>query len=225
VRQKSVIDIIKLTVVLTITGIAAALLIAFTNSKTEAKIRDQQIQAQTSALKEIMPAGVSITELKGTAAKGSPSHYWIGVNGNDTSYAFKLGSFGYSSTIAYLICVGSDGTVRGMDILEQNETPGLGTRIQEVISNKYLWNGLFAKKVTATPWFTDQFKGITILKTISIEKSLGEWHKLDNDNRTKLTQSNAITAITGATISTRAIVNGIESQAKMYLNAIKGNEL
>lgn len=217
-------DIIKLTVVLTLTGVVAALLIAFTNSKTEAKIRDQAIQAQTSALENIMAPGATITEVKGTTENGLPPQYWTGVNGSDTSYAFKAGSFGYSSTIVYLVCVSSDGTIQGVSILEQNETPGLGTRVQEVISNKYLWNGLFSKKEESSPWFTEQLKGVNIFKPVTIEKS-GEWHKMDKESREKLLQNNAVTAITGATISTRAVVSGIESHAKKYLNAIKGNGL
>ncbi|MBN1603114.1 MAG: FMN-binding protein [Chitinispirillaceae bacterium] len=218
-------DIIKLTVVLTLTGVVAALLIAFTNSKTEAKIRDQAIQAQTSALESIMTPGATITEVVGTTENGLPPQYWTGVNGSDTSYAFKTGSFGYSSTIVYLVCVSSDGTIQGMSILEQNETPGLGTRVQEIISNKYLWNGLFSKKEESSPWFTEQFKGVNIFKPVTIEKSSGEWHKMDKESREKLLQNNGVTAITGATISTRAVVSGIESQAKKYLNAIKGNGL
>ncbi len=218
------IDIIKLTVVLTITGIAAALLIAFTNSKTEAKIQAQQLQAQTVALQAIMPQGVTVSELKGEK-NGQPSKYWMGLKDADTSYAFKLSSTGYSSTISYLVCVNTFGILEGMSILEQNETPGLGTRIQESISNNYIWNGLFAKKEVVSPWFTEQFKGINVVNPIAIEKSFGEWHKLNDDNKAKLLQKNAVTAITGATISTRAVVHGIESQAKVYLNAIKGNTL
>jgi electron transport complex protein RnfG len=219
-----VIDIIKLTVVLTITGIAAALLIAFTNSKTEARIQKQQVQAQTVALQAIMPQGVAVSEFKGQKA-GEPSQYWMGVKDADTSYAFKLSSTGYSSTISYFVSVNSYGIIEGMSVLEQNETPGLGTRIQETISNDYIWDGLFKKKESASPWFTEQFKGINVLNPIAIDKSYGEWHKLRDDDRAKLLQKNAITALTGATISTRAVVHGIESQAKAYLNAIKGNTL
>lgn len=218
------IDIIKLTVVLTLTGIAAALLISFTNSKTAAKIQAQQVQAQTAALQAIMPQGVVVTELKGAKA-GEPSQYWMGVKDADTSYAFKLNSTGYSSTISYFVSVNAYGILEGMSVLEQNETPGLGTRMQEAISNNYIWNGLFKKKENVAPWFTEQFKGINILNPVSIEKSFGEWHKLRDDDRAKLLQKNAVTAITGATISTRAVVYGIESQAKAYLNAIKGNTL
>ncbi|HEX2956273.1 MAG TPA: FMN-binding protein [Chitinispirillaceae bacterium] len=192
--------------------------------KTETKIQEQLIITQTAALKAIMPQGVIINELKGDKS-GQPSQYWMGVKDADTSYAFKLNSTGYSSTISYFVSVNAYGIIEGMSILEQNETPGLGTRVQETISNKYIWNGLFRKKEIVSPWFTEQFKGINVLNPIAIEKSFGEWHKLRDDDRAMLLQKNTVTAITGATISTHAVVHGIESQAKAYFKAIKGNTL
>lgn len=218
------IDIIKLTAVLTITGIVAVLLIVFTHSKTEAKITRQQFQTQTSAFQAILPQGVTVSELKGEKT-GQPSQYWMAVKNTDTSYVFKLSSSGYSSNISYFVCVNTFGIIEGMTILDQNETPGLGTRIKEIISNKYIWNGFFSKQDATSPWFTEQFNGINILNSITIEKSLGEWHTLKDGDRAKLLEQNAVTAITGATISTSAVVHGIESQAADYLNAIKGNVL
>jgi electron transport complex protein RnfG len=219
-----VIDFIKLTVVLTITGIAAAFLIAFTHSKTEAKIIQQQIQTKTSAFQAILPQGATVYELNGEKT-GQPSQYWMSVKNTDTSYVFKLSSPGYSSKISYFICVNTFGIIEGMTILEQNETPGLGTRIQETISNKYIWSGFSQKKDKKSSWFTEQFKGINIFNSIPIEKNLGEWHKLNDGDKAKLLEKNAVTAITGATISTSAVAHGIESQAKAYLQAIKGNSL
>jgi electron transport complex protein RnfG len=219
-----VIDIIKMTVVLTITGIAAAFLIAFTHSKTEAKIIQQQIQTKTSTFQAILPQGATLSELKGEKA-GQPSQYWMSVKNTDTSYVFKLSSSGYLGNISYFACLNTFGIIEGITILEQNETPGLGSRIQEVISNNYIWNGFSHKKDKMSPWFTEQFKGISILNSIAIEKNLGEWHKLNDGDRAKLLEKNAVTAITGATISTSAVAHGIESQANAYLQAIKGNSL
>lgn len=111
----------------------------------------------------------------------------------------------------------------GMKILEQSETPGLGSRVQESISKKYIWNGFFGKKEEGLNWFTKQFEGIDIKKVITINKTAGEWHKLGGEQRNNLLTSNEITAITGSTISTRAVTRGLENQARSYLNAIQGN--
>lgn len=215
------IDIIKLGIVLTIISVVAALAIAFTNSKTKDRILFQQQLAEQTALQEIMPEGVSISEKKGTC-QTCPEKYWVGSNGDDTVFAFRISSRGYSSEIVYLVGMKTDGSIAGLTILEQGETPGLGSRVQEVISKNYFWNGLFGKKEAGPPWFTTQFEGININNEIKIDKSMGEWHTLGSDEQASLQAQNAITSITGSTISTKAVIRGLEQQARTYLKAIQG---
>lgn len=215
-------DIIKLTVVLTIVSLTAALAIAFTNSKTKDRILEQNQIAEKSALQQIMPQNSEITEMHCSTA-GCPSQYWIAKNENQTVYAFKISSRGYAGDILFLVSITEDGKLVGMNILEQSETPGLGARVSESISKKYVWNGLFGKKEEGLRWFTKQFEGIDINKAITIDKTAGEWHKLDDNKRSELLSQNSITAITGSTISTRAITNGLEKQARGYLNALQGS--
>lgn len=214
------IDIIKLSFMLTLVSVAAAMLIAFTNAKTEDRIYEQQQLAQQNALRQVIPSSMKIIEQKGKNSS-CPQKYWIGVKGTDTVFVFKVTSKGYSSNITYFVGTDDSGSIEGMAILEQSETPGLGSRTQEVISDKYFWNGLFSKKESGTPWFTRQFKGLNLKKEIKIEKSVGEWHKLSSEEKEKLVSDNTITAITGSTISTQAVVNGVQNQARAYLKAIQ----
>lgn len=215
-------DIIKLTVVLTIVSVTAALAIAFTNSKTKDRILAQNQVTEKNALQQIMPPNSEITEMH-SSSEGCPSQYWSAKKDGQVVYAFKIASRGYAGDIQYLVSVTSDGKIMGMNILEQSETPGLGARVSESISKKYIWNGLFGKKEQGLSWFTKQFEGIDITKSIIIEKTAGEWHKLDNQKREELLSNNSITAITGSTISTRAITAGLEKQARAYLNALQGS--
>jgi electron transport complex protein RnfG len=168
-----------------------------------------------------MPAEASIEERKGEAI-GTPDQYWVTIDSPDSIFAFKVTSRGYADNIKYLVSVNTAGMIIGMTVLEQAETPGLGSRVQEVISNKYIWNGLFSKKEAGLSWFTEQYRGINILRPIGINKSVGEWHKLNDSDRQKLISENSITAITGSTISTRAVTQGLESKARDYLNALRG---
>lgn len=214
-------DIIKLTSVLTVITLAAAAAIAVTNSKTKDRIAEQQENAQKIALQQIMPPNVTIEQRQG-GADGTPDQYWISQNGSDSLYAFKISSRGYAADIKYLVSLDSKGTIYGMTVLEQSETPGLGSRVQEVLSKNYIWNGLFGKGEAGLSWFTEQYKGINIFKQIGINKSVGEWHKLADSDRQKLISENSITAITGSTISTRAVTRGLESKARDYLNALRG---
>jgi electron transport complex protein RnfG len=214
---------LRLSIVLTVISCAAALLIAVTNMKTQERIASQQSAAQQEALECIMPRGVTITEKKMIPPSESESvSYWVGIGDTDTVYAFKVGSRGYSSVINYLVCTTPDGIITGMTVLDQSETPGLGSRVQETISKKYIWNGFGGPKEKTAPWFSEQFRGISIDRPIAIEKNMGEWHQLGGEQRKTLIEKNGITAITGSTISTRAVTTGLGSKARMYLKAIRG---
>ena len=214
---------IKMIVVLTVISCVAALLLAVTNVKTKDLIADQQQAAQQEALKRIMPEGVTIVENTVPLPPANESLiYWTGTSESDTVYAFKISSRGYSSVINYMVSITAKGIISGMAVLEQNETPGLGSRIQEVLSNRYIWNGLFGPEEKSAPWFSEQFKGISINRQISIERSMGEWHGLDEKGRKSLKEENGITAITGSTISTRAVTNALTTKAQAYLKAIRG---
>lgn len=94
-------------------------------------------------------------------------------------YALRVGSYGYSSEVASIIGIDSSGTIMGVKILSQAETPGLGTKIEEI---------RFGEQ---DPWFLRQFIGQSAA-TVALDKEGGE-----------------IVAITGATISSRAVTRAI----------------
>ncbi|MBM3709310.1 MAG: FMN-binding protein [Actinobacteria bacterium] len=77
--------------------------------------------------------------------------------------------------------------IKGISILSNTETPGLGTRITEIS-------------------FTDQFKGLG-LEDISLSKDGGK-----------------IDAITGATISSRAVTNAVRDEIEKKIETIKKNK-
>lgn len=219
-------DIIKLTVTLVIISIAAGLAIAFTNGKTEEKIIQQKMQAEQLALKSVFPNGSEISAIENdTLIK---EKYWTSSkSGNINGYAFKGSGRGFSSDIEFIAGVDPEGKILGLVILSQAETPGLGTRIEEVVSKKFIWTA-FSKsenEVKALPWFTEQFRGITVRQDIGIDKT-GEWHlKSDNEKSDLLTKNN-VSALTGATISTKAVILAVkkvcgENLGKIYKNAEK----
>ncbi len=214
-------DILKLTIALLMVSAVAGLAIAIANKQTADKIEYQKIQAEQQALNIVFPEGTIIKKQDATASLPDP--YWTGEkDGEIIGYAFKGSSKGYSSDIEFIVGVNPGGTIFGLTVLSQEETPGLGTRVEEVVSKKYIWNGLFIKKEQDNPWFTKQFKGIDVTKDIGISKS-SEWHTMSEENRKKLLSSNEVSAITGATISTQAVCKGIKQYAYKYLSALKKN--
>jgi len=111
-------------------------------------------------------------------------------NNNNVGYVIKALGNGYSSTIQTIVGLDNDFKIIGMKIISQQETPGLGTRVTEI------------KKDDKKPWFQKQF----------LNKTLG---------RLNLTKENGdIVAITGATISSKAVVNSVRIKIKNLIDTV-----
>ena len=205
-------DLIKLIVVLFVISTFAGLAIAFTSARTTPAIAAQLAAAKQEALKTVLPGCDRIEQRDGTAPL--PETYWEGVRGETVvAWAFETAARGYSSDVKLMVSIDTAGTIMGLTVIEQGETPGLGSRTQESISDKYVWNGLFAAERKRPPWFSSQFAGLSTARPIVIDRSGGEWHRMDETRKRALTGANAVTAITGATISTRAVVACVEKKA------------
>ncbi len=105
-------------------------------------------------------------------------------------YCFPISGSGLWGTIQALLAVTPNfSEIINIDILDQNETPGLGGRITE-------------------GWFRDQFQG----KALLIDDVPQLFSMIPENEKTK---SNEICQITGATASSKAVVDMI------YKNIVK----
>lgn len=216
-------EIIKLSVALTVVCMLSGIVIVFTHSSTAKQIEAQKLREQRSALEQLFPAGTRIVDTTGTAPL--PSQYWIGRKETKTTgYAFAVENRGYSGIIRYIVGIDTLGRITGMKILSQTETPGLGTRMEEPVSGKSLWNA-FGSGVhnDSHQWFTEQFKGISVKSPLSVSKSM-EWPSLPDKIKTEFTASNTVSAITGATVTTKAIVAGLEKTLPAFYAALRGTQ-
>ena len=174
-------DILRLGIILAVFALVAGVALAFVNIKTMPRIIENKLRAEKEARAEVLPGMAGGYEERG---KGSGFTYWIGFPDTAKSetggYVFTTDGRGYSSTILTMVGVDVDGAITGVKILEQQETPGLGAKIEEVRHGE------------KDPWFTRQFKGKTVSDTITVTKDGGD-----------------IDAITGATISSRTVTNAI----------------
>ena len=187
-------------------NLIAASILAATYGFTKTRIQKQQDAIKEEALKQVMPEAVGdrIEPVK----KDGVVKYWKVFKGQGASvagYIFVSKKYGYSSVIETIVGMKKDGTITGVRVLSQNETPGLGAKIVEIISNKTLASSLkeaFSKekhaKAVIAPYFTEQFRDKDMM---GIELS-----------------KNNIHAITGATISSRAVLNSIKSMGIELLN-------
>lgn len=161
-RSGSIYPIVFLTLVVLLSVVALTLVNAATHEKILAA---QQVEIQ-EMLSMLFP------NLETFRFDDGSGHYTI-LDGNAViGRAMMLQAVGYGGTITILAGMEPDGNLRGIRIISQQETPGLGARIVE-------------------SEFLDQFVGLSV-SDLDLSRNGG-----------------AIDAITGATISSRAVVQGI----------------
>ena len=120
--------------------------------------------------------------------KEDQTYYYLGLGSKNAieGYILPAAGKGYSSIIDMLIAINKQKKILGLKIISQQETPGLGTRIVEI------------KEGEDQPWFQMQFIGKTLAEA-RLKKNGGQ-----------------IDAITGATISSKAVVDGIQNKLSSF---------
>lgn len=176
-------DIIKLGLILLLVTALAGAALSLVNSITKPRIEEQKRLATALALSAALPeAANGVIELDTTS---NVIHFYRGYRDSSrqhlVGYAFLAMENGYSSQIETMVGVDTSGKIIGMKILHQLETPGLGTKIEEIRHGETM------------PYFQRQFLDL-YADQLAVDKDGG-----------------TITSITGATISSRAVTNSIKN--------------
>lgn len=171
----------KMIIVLTIiTGLSGAILSSW-DGITKPLIEYHKLQALKAAISEVLPQYDEYDE----KIVGERTLY-VGKRTDQAEpigIAFEVEGSGFQGNISIMLGVDPTfSTITGLKVLDQVETPGLGTKIVEDPSNK------------ENPfWFPAQFSGLQIFPQIDVVKNA------------KPSTPNEIQAISGATISSVAI--------------------
>ncbi len=169
-------DVIKMISALAVVGVFSAITLVFVYEYSMPKIEENIRRATDEGIKSIFPEADTVEEMK---HKGV-----FEVRGQDKNlmgYAFIAEGNGYQGPIQVIAGVDPGlRTMTGLQILESQETPGLGAEIA----------GDFRK----------QFSGLSVVDEIECIK-----------NR-EPDKPGEIEAITGATISSQAVVNMLNNR-------------
>lgn len=186
-------ELLKFALILGCIAAVSATALAYVYAITQPKILLQQEKELNEALQVVIPeteSGVILSEQDSTGKEA----YYAAYQNADTSgligYAVLAESKGYSSTIRTLVGVDTSYDIFRIKVLSEQETPGLGTRCEEVKSGE------------TTPWWQNQFAG-----------QPGADVALAVDG-------GSIQAITGATITSRAVTNGIASSVSQLKESL-----
>jgi electron transport complex protein RnfG len=174
-------------------------LVALTFEATEERIAENERQALLRKLHALIPPQQFDNELL-EATRTLPASEGLGTQDPTTAYVARRGAEpvavvlnpvapdGYNGPIELLVGIYADGRVAGVRVTRHRETPGLGDAIDE----------------TRSDWIQG-FEG----------KSLG----LPGRERWTVTKDDgAFDALTGATITSRAVVKGVKN-ALLYFEA------
>jgi electron transport complex protein RnfG len=167
---------IRYGLILSIICAVATASLAIINSLTKGRIIAQVKAEEEASFKEVMPEGASFEPVK----SGDEVAYYK-VYDKDKKFIgaiFKASGKGYSSVIETVAGMKKNGEITDIKVVNQNETPGLGTRVTEKS-------------------FTAQFGG---KNAESIQ---------------------GVDAITGATISSKAVITSVNQKAAEIKELIK----
>lgn len=188
----------NLIIVLTCTAIISGLILAFLNNITQPKIEAYAAMVLKNAVSDVLP-GIDSYDRK--TINGTEFFLGKDANGNIINVAFQAIGNGFQSKLKILVGMDLEmKNILSIKILEQMETPGLGTKIETDPSKK-----------ESPGWFYKQFSGLNL--------SSQEITYLKNAEPS--VEKGQIMAITGATISSKAVVNiineAIAKNRKIFL--------
>ena len=192
----------KMVIVLTATAILSGGVLAYFDLFTSPIIAAYQRNELKNAIGVVLPGSVSYGE-----KVINDTQFYLGKNKNGdlVGVAFLAEGNGFQSKIKILVGMNPEFTkIQSLKILQQAETPGLGTKIEDDPTNK-----------SDKFWFLNQFKNLKIGTGITYIKNK------------KPSKEGEIQAITGATISSESVVNilndAINRNRKAFFAEFSGN--
>jgi len=225
------------TITLTIVSLLASLGVSSTFLLTKDTIKRKELAVRTEALYVVL-SGLEGSPVEITPSKvNDQDRVYKGLNkvGQLIGYAACGEAQGYSSKIK--VMVGIDPNLEkiiGINILAQNETPGLGTKMTEVESTSTLWSVVYGRELKTIDWDSEESWQLPMFRQPERVKKFGllkktkkslpwfqEQFKYKTFNQlvvSKVKDDEKITAITGATISTKAVINAVQNA----IDKIKG---
>jgi electron transport complex protein RnfG len=173
--------VIKMVVVLTLIGSLSGAMLSQLSSWAEPKIEAHRKAETEKAIFIVQPNGKKYDKMENDTIE---LYKVFDEKNNFIGYAFPYTGNGFQGKIRLMLGITGDlKHLTGIKILEQVETPGLGT------------------KVTEDP-FVDQFTGLNTQPYISWVKGI------------EPDKSNEVQAVTGATISSKSVINILNAGIK-----------
>ncbi len=126
--------IIKLGLTLLIVAVISAGALSITNNFTKDIIDEKTLEKNLAYMREILPDADDFKAVEDPAIADikEVEEAYEAIKGGDTSgYVIKTKTQGYGGDVIILTGINIDGTIAGIRVASQSETPNLGTKITE----------------------------------------------------------------------------------------------
>ena len=211
-------DVVKLSALLAAVCLASGLALGFVYRLTEPLVERTERETLRASLSEALPQAAAFSEEKLAKGPGGKEiRYYEGRSGSGelVGYAVLGEKTGYQSLIRVLVGVNPRGVIQAVKVLQQAETPGLGTKVDEIAINETIWeriarllSGEKKEEAPQRPWFQEQFDGLTTGELTVIKPPYGG--------------KKGIHAITGATITSRAVTAAVRETVAGFMKSRGG---
>ncbi|MDQ2086561.1 RnfABCDGE type electron transport complex subunit G [Herbivorax sp. ANBcel31] len=126
-------DIIKAGLILCVISFIVTLALAFTHWATEDIIEERRLEKEREAREQVMSFVDSFEELNGVECSlDMVKGVYNGISDGDVvGRVFMVEGRGYGGPINMTVGIDNNGKITGVNIIDNQETPGLGTKIAE----------------------------------------------------------------------------------------------
>lgn len=179
-------------------------------------VRQVALDADATKLRNEGERNTAVQSAAGSDYESRFADQFIVVTDNGARKAYILdGRYpGFKTFIRVKMALGADYSMLGFEVLEHEEDPGLGAEIeQEWFRGQFAgksFDQLKAAHVVRKPMPDDLRAAITTKKPTDADKKLRADHAGDD-----------IYALTGATISSRSVLNGNQAMVKKFVYRIE----
>jgi RnfABCDGE-type electron transport complex G subunit len=198
-------DWLKFPVVLIVVALVSAVSLTALQGVTEPQRLKIEAKIKAAALKVVLPSAEKFEDAK-VEVGGKKFDYLkgLGPQSDVVGYVAEGSAQGYSSIIKVMVGVDQEFKIIAIKVLSQRETPGLGDKINEILSKNTivgLIRGIKFDETGLRPWFQVQFDGKSA--PIKVQKDKGD-----------------IEAITGATITSRTVCKAVDQAVANLKSAL-----
>ena len=209
-------NIIHYAIVLFVVAGIAGVGLYGVNAATAQRIEQSKKAALADGQKIAFPGAAKFSDPKSFDVNGEKATYYEAYDEKENliGYVLKYGVMGYQSLVEVLTGITLDGKIKAIKVLSQAETPGLGAEVDALPSSGTIWKkvgSIFSKKdktnenaAPLIPAFQAQYAGKSITDLKVVKEKTDKY----------------IEAISGATITSRAVTRAVREPAEAFVKQI-----